>query len=90
LEWLLMIRVTARRAVFVAFGLAFPMLAMTGACSQHQPGTYEGGGRSFEVPTAQGTTTPPDSGPPDTFVPDSFVPDSFVADTFVPDAGGGG
>ena len=62
------------------------MLATAGACSQHEPGPYEGGGRSFEVPTAQGTSTTPDSGTKDNFVPDTFVPDTFV----LPDTSGGG
>ncbi len=75
------------KAPMVLGGLAVAtlMLAVSGACSQHEPGTYQGGGRSFEVPTAEGTSTKPDSGA-DNFVPDTFKPDSFV----LPDTSGGG
>ena len=62
------------------------MLAMSGACSQHEPGTYQGGGRSFEVPTAEGTSTTPDAGADNFVVPDTFTPDNFV----LPDTSGGG
>ncbi len=55
------------------------ILVMSGACSQHQPGPYEGGGRSFEVPSLQGSVVGPDAGP-DINIPDSFNPDNFVFD----------
>ena len=58
--------------------VALTMLAMSGACSMHDPGPYEGGGRSTTIPLPQGE----DSGTtPDTFVADTFVKDTFVADT---------
>lgn len=38
------------RPVFIATTLvAVTLLAMSGACSQHEPGDYQGGGR--EIPT---------------------------------------
>jgi len=59
--------------------IAATMLAMSGACSMHDPGPYEGGGRSTTVPLPQ---TDNDSGTtPDTFVADTFVKDTFVVDT---------
>lgn len=79
-------RMSKAPMVVGCLAVATLMLAMSGACSQHEPGTYEGGGRSFEVPTAQGTSTTPDSSTKDTFVPDNSTPDTFVA----PDTGGGG
>ncbi len=64
------------------FAVTAFILAMSGACSQHQPGAWEGGGRSFDVPQLQGTVIGPDAGPdiniPDTFIPDNFVPDNFT------------
>ncbi|HSQ65112.1 MAG TPA: hypothetical protein VLM85_17945 [Polyangiaceae bacterium] len=77
-------RMSRAPMVVGCLAVAALMLAMSGACSQHEPGTYQGGGRSFEVPTAQGTSTTPDSSTKDTFVPDNSAPDTFVA----PDTGG--
>jgi hypothetical protein len=58
------------------------LLAMSGACSQHEPGPYEGGGRGTTQPLPNGVT---DSAPPeDTFVP----PDNFVKDVVtLPESG---
>jgi hypothetical protein len=68
-------------AVIAGLVVAGLLLAMSGACSQHQPGPYEGGGRSYDIPTVSGSTTT-DAGP-DNFIPDTFVPDTFV----LPDTG---
>ena len=45
------------------------MLAMSGACSQHEPGPYEGGGRSTTTPFPQSTSTTDSAPPEDNFVP---------------------
>jgi hypothetical protein len=52
------------------------LLAMSGACSMHDPGPYEGGGRSTSTPLPASNN---DGGE----TPDTFVADTFVADTFV-------
>ena len=49
--------------------VALTMLAMSGACSMHDPGPYEGGGRSTTVPFPESTSTPDSGGPIDNFVP---------------------
>jgi hypothetical protein len=61
------------KAITPALIVAATMLAMSGACSMHDPGPYEGGGRSTTQPLPQGTT-PTDSSVPDTFVQDTAPP----------------
>jgi hypothetical protein len=58
--------------------VALVMLAMSGACSQHEPGPWEGGGRTTTTPQAPASTAPNDSGPP----PDVKPPTDVAVDTF--------
>lgn len=54
-----------RRAWIVPALIVGAMLvAMSGACSQHEPGSYEGGGRTTQTPQVTGGNTD-DSGLPD-------------------------
>ena len=66
------------------------LLVLSGACSQHQPGSYEGGGRtigSVVIEPVGGSSSPPDGGGPvDNFVPPDVQPDISFFDQF----GGGG
>jgi len=66
--------------------VAVTLLAMSGACSQHDPGPYEGGGRTAPttvIGIVTGNGSPPEGGLPE----GSFIPDVVVADTFVAEAG---
>ena len=45
------------------------LLAMSGACSMHDPGPYEGGGRTTTVPLPESTSTTDSAPPVDNFVP---------------------
>jgi len=49
--------------------IAATLLAMSGACSMHDPGPYEGGGRSTTVPLPESTSTEDSAPPVDNFVP---------------------
>jgi len=60
--------------------VALTILAISGACSMHDPGPYEGGGRSTTVPFPENTTTEDSGTTQDNFVP----PDNFVG----PETGG--
>lgn len=66
---------STRPVVLAGLAVAGLLLLLSGACSQHQPGPYEGGGRNYDIPTVSGSTS--DAGQ-DNFIPDSFVPDNFV------------
>jgi hypothetical protein len=57
--------------------VAATLLAMSGACSQHQPGTYEGGGR--DMPSAVVGNYGSQPPPPDASVEDNFVPQPDVS-----------
>ena len=65
------------------------LLALSGACSQHEPGPYEGGGRDMPSAVVGGVGMQPP--PPDASVQDNFVPpDVNVKDTGpTPDTGPG-
>jgi len=57
------------------------LFVLSGACSQHEPGTFQGGGRDMGTvvvgPAGGGPQPPPDSGLPDIFeLPDNFAPDT--------------
>ncbi len=54
------------------------LLAMAGACSQHQPGPYEGGGRDMPSAVVGGYGAQPP--PPDASVEDTFVEDVVTKD----------
>jgi hypothetical protein len=78
----------ARPFVVPTLLVSATMLAMSGACSQHDPGPYQGGGRGIPTsvigPVSGGGG--PDGALPDISIPDSFVvPDNFVQ----PDTAGG-
>ena len=78
------------KRLFLAPGLvAVTLLAMSGACSQHDPGAYEGGGRTAPttvIGIVTGNGEPPEGGLPEgSFIGDVYIPDTFVA----PDTGGG-
>jgi hypothetical protein len=60
--------------ILAAVVVAGIILGMVGACSMHDPGPYEGGGRNLTAPLPSSTTTP-DSGPQDVFVPPDTGPD---------------
>ncbi len=65
--------------------VAITLLAMSGACSQHEPGTYQGGGRTEPtsvIGPASGGPTGSDSSTQDTNIPEIIVPDNSVPDTF--------
>lgn len=65
--------------------IAFTLLAMSGACSQHEPGDYQGGGRTeptSQIGPATGSTVQTDSSTPDVSVPDTFKADNSTPDTF--------
>ena len=49
--------------------VAATLLAMSGACSMHDPGPYEGGGRSTTAPLPESTSTEDSAPPVDNFVP---------------------
>ncbi len=64
-----------------------PIVA-SGACSEHAPGPYEGGGRIMPtsvVGDVGGGPVGVDASVQDNFVPDVSIPDTFVQ----PDVGGG-
>lgn len=50
--------------------IAVTLLTMSGACSQHEPGPYEGGGRTYPtavIGAAQGNPGDDTGAPPDVF-----------------------
>lgn len=77
-----------RSLFFPSLLVVFTIMVASGACSQHSPGPYEGGGR--EMPTS--VVGDIGGGPVgvDASVQDNFVPPDVGPDTFqLPDVGGG-
>lgn len=65
---------TLKTFTIPALLVAAVLLAMSGACSMHDPGPYEGGGRTTTAPLPESTSTP-DTGPIDNFVPPDVAKD---------------
>jgi len=75
------------RPAFSIGVVAVTLLALSGACSQHEPGDFQGGGRT--IPTsvigpAAGGPVGVDSSFEDTFVPDANIQDAST-DLGIPD-----
>ncbi|HEY1956829.1 MAG TPA: hypothetical protein VGH28_14515 [Polyangiaceae bacterium] len=74
---------SAKPLIVPSLIISVTLIVMSGACSAHEPGSYEGGGRNTTAPQLSGTTTQEagdDSG---------FDFDAFDFDSFTFDAGGG-
>jgi hypothetical protein len=72
-----------RAALVPALLIAVTLLTMSGACSQHEPGPYEGGGRTYPtavIGAAQGNVGDDTGAPP----PDVFqLPDVSTQDVAI-------
>jgi len=70
-----------RSLLFPTLLVTFVIMIASGACSQHEPGNFQGGGRGeppSEIDEVLGNPPPPqDSGPPPQ---DNFVPPDVKAD----------
>lgn len=69
-----------RSIFFPTLLVVFAIMIASGACSQHTPGSFQGGGR--EIPTSEiDNTSGPEPPPPDASVQDNFVAPDVKQDT---------
>jgi len=80
-----------RALVVPALFVSVTLLVMSGACSQHDPGPYEGGGRTIGTTQIGGSVGGPnsDASAPDVSVSDASQDTTFLPDIVVPETGGG-
>ncbi len=79
---------TKRALIVPGLLLIVVLMTLSGACSEHQPGPWEGGGRIYPPSTigeATGTSNPVDAGGGE----DIFIPDVKIIETG-PDVSTGG